>query len=402
MKIAIKTLGCRLNQAESNQIAEKLANFGVKIDFIAKNKADLYIINTCCITEKAVTKSRLEINKIKNRYKKAKILVCGCAQELKSKADFFIEDKNKIPQFIYDRFIKNKKIIHQDTNKLFKNVKTRAFIKIQDGCNNFCAYCIIPYVRRKMVSMPFPQVLKEIKQKEKQGFKEIILTGVNIGKYKNKNLDLATLVKKILKETNIFRIRFGSINPESISDEFISLFKNSRACPHLHLSLQSGSDTVLKRMRRNYTTKNYLNIVKKIYKKYPDFNFTTDIIIGFPGETEKEFRATCKFVEKIGFSKIHIFQYSKREKTLAAKMSNHISYNLKRKRALELAKINNFLKERFIKKMVGRQEEVLLENKRNNYYSGFTKNYFKIRLRSQEDLKNKVKIIKIQKSNLTI
>lgn len=402
MRISIKTLGCRLNQAESNKIAEKLASFGVELAFSAKSEPDLCIINTCCITEKAVTKSRLEINKIRNRHKSAKVLLCGCAQELKSEADFFVEEKDKISEFIYDSFLKNNKIVRQDTNKLFKRGRTRAFLKIQDGCNNFCSYCIIPYVRKKMLSVPFFQVLEEIRKKEELGFKEIILTGVNIGKYKNKDLDLTGLVKKILKETSISRIRFGSINPDSVDDKFISLFQNERVCPHLHLSLQSGSDSILKRMNRNYKTRDYLNIVRKIRRKYSDFNFTTDVIVGFPGETREEFEETCNFVKKVGFSKVHIFKYSRREGTVADKMDKQLNVNIKKERALKLRLIDKDLEARFSEKMIGQRKEILFENKRKEYFSGFTKNYFKVRLRSRENLKNKIKTLKISNNHLTI
>ncbi len=404
MKISIKTLGCRLNQAESNKIAEELDKFGLEIDIIAPTgrKADLYIINTCCITAKAVTKSRREINKIRNNNKKTIIIGCGCAKSLKSEVDLFIEDKNKIPGLIYNKFVKNKIIVQNRTNKIDNKIHTRAFIKIQDGCNNFCTYCIIPYIREKMVSIESDKILKEIKEKERKGCKEILLTGVNIGKYLSNKLDLTNLVKKILEKTNINRIRFGSINPDSINDQFLSLFENDRICQHLHLSLQSGSDSVLKRMNRHYNTKDYLNIVKKIYKKYPDFNFTTDVIVGFPGESKSEFMETCKFVKIVKFSKIHIFPFSKREGTVACNMDKQINYNKKIERVKILEKINKKLMGDFEKKMLGKKEEILFENRKNSCFSGFTKNYFKVKLNSKENLGNKLKIIKILESNLIL
>ena len=402
MKIAIKTLGCRLNQAESDKIAEKLANFGVEVDYLFKNKSNLYIINTCCITEKAVTKSRQIINNIRNKHKKTIIIGCGCAKDIKDEVDLFVEDKNKISKEIYNKFIKNNKFDQSNTNKLPKHSYTRAFIKIQDGCNNFCTYCIIPYVRQKMISISYNKIINEIKRKEEQGFKEIVLTGVNIGKYKNKKIDLVELVKRILKNTKIHRIRFGSINPDHVSNGFISLFKNKRACRHLHLSLQSGSDSVLERMNRNYNTKDYLNIINKINSEYTDFNFTTDIIVGFPGETREEFIETCEFAERVGFSKIHIFPYSKRKGTVAYKMHNQLDYSKKKKRTIVLKEINKVLEENFKRKMLGKREEILFENRKDNCYSGFTKNYFKVKLNSKENLRNKIKVIKILKSNLTI
>lgn len=402
MKVSIKTLGCRLNWAESDQIANKLADLGVEITSVIRDDLDICIINSCCITEKAVTKSRREINKIRNSHKNTRILLCGCAQELKSEADFYVKDKNDIPEFIYNKFIKNKKLVHKKTSKLFNRERTRAFIKIQEGCDNFCAYCIIPYVRQKMFSIPYAQVLEEIKEKEELGFKEIVLTGVNIGKYKDKQLDLTGLVKKILEKTDVCRIRFGSINPESIDENFISLFTNKRVCNHLHLSLQSGSDNVLSKMRRNYTAEDYLNIVREIYREHPDFNFTTDVIVGFPGETEKDFLSTCNFVQEVNFSKIHIFRYSRREGTLAAQMDNQVKRREKKERALKLANIDLILGKNFKKKMLGKEEEILFEGKRKGYFYGFTNNYFRVKLKSKESLKNKIVILKINNNNLTI
>lgn len=422
MKIAINTLGCKLNQAESSQIAESLVDFGFSITNSKYAKADLYIINTCSVTQKAERESRQAVYQIKNRDSHAKILVTGCCQ-IDAPEVTFLKNKEKIVDIIVKEFGKQKfkqsVVLHQykDTamplvpsvthwhsknlfNLCLKTQRTRALVKIQDGCDNFCTYCIIPYVRGKPKSIPACQIVKDIKKKESFGFKEIVLTGVNIGKYEDGKLGLVDLVKRILKETQIPRIRFSSINPEFVNDKFISLFEENRICQHLHLSLQSGSNAVLRRMRRNYTTQQYLNIVQKIYRKFPDFGFTTDIIVGFPAESENEFKETCDFVKKIGFLKIHIFRYSRRQNTCAAKMCNQISEEVKRKRATRLEQLNKILKAKFQKKMLGKKSDVLFEIKRGSRWLGFTSNYLRVKQKSNYNLKNQIKNITIFKDNL--
>ena len=253
-----------------------------------------------------------------------------------------------------------------------------------------------------MVSISYFEIINDIKNKEQQGYREVVLSGVNIGKYKSKKIDLVQLIQKILSETNIKRIRFGSVNPDHVSDRFIKLFENERICNHLHLSLQSGSDSVLKRMNRKYNSKEYLDTTNKFYSKYPDFNFTTDVIVGFPSESNKEFRETSEFIKRIKFSKVHIFPYSRREGTVACNMKGQIKNELKRKRLNDLKKINDKLIEAFNEKMINRSEEVLFEGEKKDIYSGFTKNYFKVKLKSNKNIKNQLKIIKIKKNNLTI
>lgn len=402
MKINIKTLGCRLNQAESDKIIDDLRSFGINISN-TENDADLYIINTCCITHTALKKSRQEIHKIRNREKGIKIWVCGCAKELESEADLFIENKEEIPKILAREFLNEQNNCNGRVNILCEdNKRTRVFIKIQDGCNNRCTYCIIPGIRGKSKSLKAGEIIERIREKEKAGFKEIVLTGVSIGQYEYDRLNLTMLVKKILKTTNVPRIRFSSINPESIGDEFIGLFNDKRLCRHLHLSLQSGCDSVLQRMGRKYDRKRYQEVVEKIYKKYPDFNFTTDIIVGFPGETDEEFSNTCEFVKKIGFSKIHIFRYSKREGTGAALMQNMIDERVKRNRAEKLKDIANSLKEKFYLNMLGKECRVLFEGNKGDIWQGFTNNYIRVKYQNDSDLKNNIKRVIISKDNLIL
>jgi threonylcarbamoyladenosine tRNA methylthiotransferase MtaB len=454
MRVAIKTLGCKLNQAESEEIADKLRSFGVGLTS-SKEKADLYLINTCSITAAALKKSRQEIHKIRNKYKDAKIWACGCAKELKSQADKFLVDKDKIfeeikrhceerkrrsnpKKFLEGSGIASSHDVHRgtrnDKNKIVsQNRCTRAFLKIQDGCDNFCSYCVIPYRRGKPRSIKSSEIIKKINQKAKGGFKEVILEGVNILKYKdypetylfperseakskgltalnpkfypstssgNKILDFCDLIQEILSKTKILRLRFGSIDPNLVTDELIKLFRNDRVCKHLHLSLQSGSDKILEKMNRKYKVGDFLKIVKKIYQTYPNFGFTTDAIVGFPGETEKDFQDTYSLIKKAGFFKVHIFRYSKREGTRAALLSETCDERVKKERARKLALLNEKLKQNFYNKIIGKTLSILFENKRGNFWHGFADNYVKVRIKSDLNLKNQIKGVKIERDNL--
>lgn len=321
MRFFIYTLGCRLNQAESFNLTEKLQENG---HILTCQKPNFIIINSCSVTHKADRESRQIVRTLKRRHPQAKIIFTGCSRIKIPEVDYCILNKEKIIEIVGK--IESRK---DKNNKKHKKRKKKVFIKIQDGCDEFCTYCIVPYRRGKPQDRNEQESLEEIKKREQQGYQEIVLTGANIGKYKN----LAVLVTKILQQTKIPKISFGSIAPQYINDQFLSLWQNPRLKQHLHLSLQSGSDTVLKRMNRQYTTKKYLTLVRKIYKLYPDFQLTTDIIVGFPGETEGEFKETYQFVKKCRFAKLHIFRYSKREGTAAAKMSNQVDEKSKRKRA---------------------------------------------------------------------
>ena len=392
MKIAVKTLGCKLNQAEGDKIIQELVESGFEIvDF--KNKADIYIINACSVTAVADRKAQLVINNFKNKNSKAKIVLTGCFSKKPSKVDLVIKDKNILIKNLLDKYPPINKSKNKSASKP-ANQKTRVFVKIQDGCDNFCSYCIIPLMRGLPQSIRVSEIVKEINKKVEQGFKEIVLTGVNICKYKSGQLDLAGLVKNILRETEVKRIRFGSIDPKLITDEFINLFDNKRICNHLHLSLQSGSNSVLKRMNRKHTTKDFLDLISKIKKKYSLFGLTTDIIVGYPGETEEEFKETCDFVKKIGFQKIHVFPFSKRPGTVAEKLDDQIDLKTKKLRAHSLKEISEELNKRFRQKIRSKEFEVLFENKINGKWVGFTDNYIKVEKRGDKNWFNRIITIK--------
>ena len=272
--------------------------------------------------------------------------------------------------------------------------RTRALIKIQDGCNNFCSYCIVPFARGREQSRPSEEIINEINNKIKKGYKEIVITGINIGQWKENGRDLADLIKMILKQTDVPRLRLSSVEPQNFSNKFLGLFKNPRFCPHLHISLQSGSDEILKKMRRHYDTKLFSKMVENLRKAVPHFGITTDVIIGFPGETEKLFKETLEYVKKIKFSKIHIFPYSKRKGTLAADMPDQIPSSIKLKRCKILDDVEKELRMEFYRNNIGRTEEILLENPdEKGIIKGFTSNYIKTRI-TNSGLNNFSKTIK--------
>ncbi|NQV13661.1 MAG: tRNA (N(6)-L-threonylcarbamoyladenosine(37)-C(2))-methylthiotransferase MtaB [Parcubacteria group bacterium] len=399
----LHTLGCRLNQAESNKIAEDLLSAGF-VFTRDREEADLFIINTCSVTHKADRESRQIARQLKRSNPQAKVIVTGCSQVTDKQIDLYVKNKSEIVTAAVK--LLGEPESNNRTHNLFNyNQRTRALVKIQTGCNNFCTYCVVPYLRGKPQSVEVDKVIRDVSLKEKQGFKEVVLTGVNIGKYGRDlagSQNLAGLLKQILAETNIKRLRLSSINPENITDELIDIFADQRMCQHFHLSLQSGSDSVLARMGRQYVTEDYLDIVKKLSPEYPNFTFTTDIIVGFPGETAAEFVETCDFVKRIGFLKVHIFRYSQREGTKAAEMKNQIDEKAKKERAKILADICRASEGKFKQKMLGQELKVLFEKKVDNYWQGVAGNYLKVQIKNDDDLENKILCVKINEENLLL
>jgi threonylcarbamoyladenosine tRNA methylthiotransferase MtaB len=354
------------------------------------NSPDFLIVNTCTVTQVADRKSRQVVFGFKRLYPNLKVIVFGCGSNVAPEeykmlegVDFVAKNTEDVLKIIKKLEKENKQkanceYLNKDLQKPLS--RTRALIKIQDGCNNFCTYCIIPRARGREVSFPSKKILFEIKKLEKEGYKEIVLTGINIGEWMEKGAvkDIADLIEKMIDATKEVRFRVSSIEPKNFSPKFYALFATGRLCPHIHMSLQSGCDSILKRMRRNYSTKEFLEICKKFKKAVPDIGLTTDVIVGFPGETEKEFEATCKFVQKIGFLKIHTFPYSKRENTPAYFMKNQIPEDVKKSRALKLRKIADKMSLDFKKSLLGKTYEILVENPRGKIYHGFTPNYIPV------------------------
>lgn len=401
MKFTILTLGCRLNQAESDQLKNGMIASG----FIYTDKieeAEIGIINTCSVTHKADRRSRNSARSVKRINPRIYLVVCGCSKIKLPEVDFLAPNKNNIVQIITNKFKDKIKANKEDFSKL-SDIKSRvrANIKIQEGCDNFCTYCIVPYLRGMPRSISIKNILKEINGKQLSGCNEIILSGINIGKYCDQDKNLADLIKIILAKTNIPRIRLSSINPEDINDKILNIFKNPRLCNHLHLSLQSGSDSILKKMGRRYTTRGYYQIIEKLKRLDANFGITTDIIVGFPGESENEFIQTCKFIENINFLKVHLFQYSKRKGTKAAKMSKQINPALKRKRAKILLKIADINRKKFLNNNIGRIYQVLYENENNKgKILGYAGNYIRVKGEKSIKLTNTIKKVKIKENNI--
>ena len=386
MKISIYTLGCKVNQYESECLAGRLTELGHDV-VMQLEKADLFVINTCAVTNEAERKSRQAISRAKALSSDAKIVVCGCASEHNANQFKDIENvtyvtgtKNK--SALADKILQRKVEVlpHDnvyDEEKLVLPIKTRAQLKIQDGCNNFCSYCLIPYLRGRSRSRNIENVVEEARRLCKdENVKELVVTGINITDYKiDGKPALATLLKELDKLG--VRIRLGSIEESLLSKEFvkeISTLKN--LCPHFHLSLQSGSDNVLFHMNRHYTSRQFLKSVKLLKRHFKNPSITTDVIVGFPTETEKDFKKTCKFVKKVGFSYLHIFPYSPRQGTPASKMKQ-IEKNIKKTRAKILEKINKKLHQKYILSNKGRVFDVLIEEFKEGFFVGFSSNYIK-------------------------
>ncbi|MCX6782126.1 MAG: tRNA (N(6)-L-threonylcarbamoyladenosine(37)-C(2))-methylthiotransferase MtaB [Candidatus Magasanikbacteria bacterium] len=406
MKLSIITLGCKLNQAESDEIKnalKKLGHFFVPIS----SHADVAIIRACAVTMNASQTTRGLIRQAKKRG--AYVIAGGCLENRDlPEIDYVAQTAGDIIKQIYviarSETTKQSHVnsVNQGIASLSSEARndkivadrTRGLIKIQGGCNFNCTYCVIPHYRGKSKSVPAKEVIRKIIEAENRGINEITLTGVNICQYRAGITNLTSLLKNILKNTSIKRIRLGSLDPRLITAELIGVFKNPRLMPHWHLSLQSGSDSILKRMNRGYTTGHYLKIVNKLRKQYPLFSFTTDIIVGFPGETDKEFDETMAYVKVIGFSKVHVFPYSKRPNTPAGAMTQ-VHDKTKTERVKRLIKLSGVVARKYASKLKGKIRPVLFEQKKNGYWIGYSPEYILAKYRSNANLKNQINEIKI-------
>ena len=413
MKAAIHTLGCKVNIYESEYIINILKENGYQIvDF--DSKADIYIINTCTVTNTSDKKSEKMIKRARKQNKDAIIIAMGCHAQIKGDnidADIIIgnKDKSKIISLI-EEYQENKnkiKRIYNLDNVSFEdmyissfNSHTRAFVKIQDGCDAFCSYCIIPYARGPIRSKDPKTVIKEITSLVENGYKEIILTGIHTGKYgKDINYTFEQLLKDIIKIKNLYRIRISSIEINELTDPILDLIKDNKIiAKHLHIPLQSGSDKILKLMDRKYDLKFYKNRIEKIRKMIKDVSITTDLIVGFPNEDEKDMEDTLKFIKEIKFTKIHTFPYSKREGTKAASMENQIDETIKRKRVKTVLELSDQLEQDFYQSKLNKTEELIIEQTKDGKSYGYTSNYIKVEINSPLR-PNEVISVKINKVN---
>ncbi len=412
--VSFTTLGCKVNQFETEAMTELLEREGFEV-LHQGDKSDIYIINTCAVTKESERKSRQFINKAKRINPNALVVAVGCSVQLNGEklneetdVDIIIGTKHKgnIGKLIKEK-LSNMEQQTEDIEEFhgredFEELKistvhdkTRANIKIQDGCSQFCSYCIIPYVRGPIRSRRHEDIVEEIKKVAGNGYKEIVLNGIHISSY-GKDIHeqdaLIRLIEDINKIEGIGRIRLGSLEPKLITEDFISRYsKLDKVCDHFHLSLQSGSDSVLKRMNRKYTTSEYKNNVEIIRKYMPYAGITTDIIVGFPGETEEEFNETLEFVKTIRFSRIHVFKYSVREGTKAAEMTDQVEDSVKAHRSRVLINSSNVISMEFMKQFIGKTMPVLIETqKKENIFEGYTTNYLKVLIKSDMNIKNKI------------
>jgi threonylcarbamoyladenosine tRNA methylthiotransferase MtaB len=387
MKIKIISLGCRLNQSEIESVSTTLQNSGHEIT--RGDNADIYIINSCAVTVRSERKTRQLIYQAlaKTGFSgKEKIIVTGCAPEDisgDSRITYLSNDhKYMIPEIVDGLDMSRSEMTPSRFNfdAPVKCSTNRVNLKIQDGCDNFCSYCIIPHTRGVPVSKPFDSVVTEFRELLDSGYKEIILTGVNIGKYSDGGKDLAELAEVILSLNGEFRLHLTSLDPESASHRLLDLFSEERMVKHLHLSLQSGSNTVLKRMNRPYNSDEYISVSEYLKEVDQDFNFTTDIIVGFPGETETEFNETLSLVKQVGFSHIHTFRYSPRPGTAAAEMGNAVPEIVKTERSRELIKLFNEQKVNYYKRFSGREGIMLSEKFIKGVTTGFNEHYIPVEI----------------------
>ena len=410
-KIFYKNIGCKVNNYELNSICSIF--FDNNYEYDQKNP-DVVLINTCSVTSQADKKSRNYISRYRKKYKNSILIVMGCfIQGLdeyvinKIDADIIIGNvyKNEIFDLVnkfkdeHKKIIKlnkkTRKVCYEEISHLKYFSQTRAYIKIQDGCNKFCSYCLIPYIRLESRSRKKEDILIEIDNLLKSNYKEIVLTGIDVSSYGldlYENYTFSDLLEEILNTfNNYFRLRISSIEESMIDDKFLYLLsKDKRICDHMHLSLQSGSDKVLKLMNRRYTSSDFLKKVNKIFKVRPLINLTTDVIVGFPGENTENFLETVEFVKKCNFSKIHVFPYSDRKGTAASKFPNHVNDVEKKKRVDFLLNISKELEKKYISKFVGTKLEVLVENfdSMTDSFFGHTSNYLELNFKNEEKDKN--------------
>ena len=401
-EVAFCTLGCKVNQYETNAMEQKFIQAGYQIKNF-NEKAEIYIINTCTVTNMSDKKSRQMIRKAKQLNKDAIVVAVGCyVQTAKEELENIKEldlilgnnEKKDIVQYVEKHQsgimqIKYNDVLHQNEYDEYGFVthieQTRAIVKVQDGCDRFCSYCAIPYARGKVRSRKLENIIEEVTKLAQNGIKEVVITGIHIASYGkdfNENIGLIDVLEKINEIEGIQRIRLGSLEPMLINENFLNrLSKLDKICHHFHLSLQSGCDETLKRMNRRYTTEEFRNVVNLLRNTYNDVILTTDIIVGFPGETEEEFKKTYEFLKEIKFYKMHVFKYSKRSGTKAAIMPNQIKPEIQEERSKKLIELSDLNQKEYNKQYLGKTLEVLFEEQSGEYIKGHTQNYIVVNVK---------------------
>lgn len=417
-KVAFCTLGCRVNQYETEAMTEKFIKDGYELGSFDE-VCDAYVINTCTVTSVGDKKSRQMVSRAIRKNKDAIVAVVGCFSQIapdvvssipgvsvvlgtRNKGDVVyyvnraLETGEKITKI--NEVLKNKKF--EELNVSEYQDKIRAFLKIQDGCNKFCSYCLIPFARGAVCSKPFKAVLEEVNNLALNGFQEIVLSGIHTASYGTDlegNINLLGLIEEISKIQGIERIRIGSIDPLFFNEECLSKIQNlNKLCHHFHLSLQSGCDATLMRMNRGYTALRYKEAVNKLREIFPDVSITTDVIVGFPGETNEEFEETYEFLKEIRLTKLHVFKFSPREGTRAASMEGVVDSHIKDERSAKLIELSNECEVQYIQGLVSKKLTVLYERAiSEGIYEGYTENYIKIITPSNYDITNKILLTEI-------
>ncbi|SHH26635.1 threonylcarbamoyladenosine tRNA methylthiotransferase MtaB [Anaerosphaera aminiphila DSM 21120] len=415
---SILTLGCKVNKYESEAMSELFEERGyLNVDFETE-VSDIYIINTCTVTNLSDKKSRQFIRRAKRENPDSIVIVMGCYSQTAPDEVSAIDgvdiiigttERSKVVD-LCEEFEKNKSQINivrslkndrefQSINISREKDMTRSYMKVQDGCNRYCTYCIIPYARGNIRSRKLEDCLEEANVLAEAGYREVVITGIHVGSYGHdlKDTSLIDLIEKISEVNGIDRIRLSSIEPKTITEDFMKrAVKTKKLCDHFHLSLQSGSNKVLREMNRKYTREEYYNTTELIKSYMPNAGLTTDVIVGFPGESEDEFMESYDLIKKVGFSRIHVFKYSKRSGTKAADMENQIDGNIKHKRSEKLITLNEDLMKNFADKNRGIVHSVLFEEKMTDgFYEGYTTNYIRCRVNSKKSLNNEIKDVKI-------
>ena len=434
--VSFYTLGCKVNQYETNAMEQQFIKNNYEI-VENTQKADIYVINTCTVTNMAERKSRQMLRRVKEINPFAVLVVCGCyAQVAKNELEQIpeidiilgINEKNEIVQIVENYMEKmaeqDKKSQEAEIDDVSKQKefldfgdvtcteKNRAVVKVQDGCNMFCSYCIIPYARGRIRSRKIESVVSEIEKIAKEEIKEVVITGIHVASYgkdfdnenTSKKIRLIDLLEAINKIDGIDRIRLSSLEPTIVDEEFATrLSKLDKICDHFHLSLQSGCDETLKRMNRKYTTQIYRDAVATLRKYYPEASFTTDVIVGFPGETDEEFAKTYEFLKEIDFYRLHVFKYSPRRGTVAEKMPNQIDGNEKEERSNKLIELSNSTENKHNQSYIGKTVKVLFEEFEDGFFKGHTTNYMMVKVADEEEQSdkfvNKILDVKIKENN---
>ncbi len=406
-RVALDCLGCKLNQAETELLAKQFAEAGYRLVSPA-DEADVYLLNTCTVTHIADRKSRHWFRMAHRRNPAALLVATGCyaqraPRELAQLDGVDLvsanEQKPYLRQLLEETGRLSRPAAAQGcaTDSAQLDCRTRALVKIQDGCNDLCSYCIVPLVRGREQSLPVDRVVAEVRHRVAGGNQEVVLTGVKIGSYNDDGVNLKGLLERILAETDVARLRLSSLQPQEISAELIGLWRDRRLCRHFHLSLQSGSGSVLSRMKRRYSISDYRQAVSLIRALLPEAAITTDVIVGFPAETSAEFEESDRFCQQLGFARIHVFSYSPRQGTPASRMPGQVKAGVKKQRSQRMLALAEESAQSFNRRFLGKTMPVLWEQQADGVWSGLTDNYIKVYTNSNDDLTNQLLSVKLLK-----